>query len=246
MNRLKIVYTISFNGLWHIGSGKSFGFINRSILRDSQDNPFIPGSALKGVTRNICETLATSYEFLVADPHSDLGLEGFKPSRNAPLVSRLFGSRYDGDCLFFSDACWNKKEMDYYRSLHISEITRIQMDRASRTAKSGHLFSSEYVHTPDLKLQGRIDAEHEFLVIDKTVDAEKAFPWEYSFLIMSLHMLNRIGGDKSTGKGKVAVTIDTITYQGNIVDQKLAFDIFKLSNLLEEYNSICELLEGGN
>ncbi|MCA9071075.1 MAG: hypothetical protein KDA84_19240 [Planctomycetaceae bacterium] len=127
---LEISFAVVWKTPWHVGSGYRTTNIDRlvrrrrmpaglppaeknsapqSSLKDAEW-PYVPGSQIKGVLRQRVEQLAVSWGGTVQDPHAT-GLENreliaaFGPlHRSQALADRLFGSRYQGDCLFVSDA----------------------------------------------------------------------------------------------------------------------------------------------
>ena len=107
--RLDLMFRIEWEGTWHVGSGSGAVQADRLIRRRGGRGgmPFVPGSQLKGVLRHQAERLAAALGREVVSPHAtgrdqQEGLvRHFRPlNDSALLVDRLFGSRYQGECLF--------------------------------------------------------------------------------------------------------------------------------------------------
>ncbi|RME02812.1 MAG: hypothetical protein D6805_08840 [Planctomycetota bacterium] len=221
MYRLEISYRIVFQTPLHIGSGKGGSLIDRKVLKDRDGRPFLPGSTIKGCCRYAAERLAATLGFEnIADPHQDWPLERLYIAPSPYLIDRLFGSKSQGDRLYFSNATPEEEEIEY------EVITRNMYDRVARTAIAGHLYSTEQV--PPLAFRGRILAIHpkEHLYpayddgLDKIALAREPWPFEYSLLLASLLALERMGGGKSHGLGRLNVDRDqlSIQFQGEKVE----------------------------
>ena len=111
--------------------------------------------------RHQCERLAATLKCPVVPPHALVKpptelIEHFGPlTRSGLLIDRLFGSRYEGGCLFVDDAeAEDAKEKDPKRwDTHAHSRTSI--DRVSGTARDATLFVSEVV-SRGRSLRGRI------------------------------------------------------------------------------------------
>jgi len=174
--------------------------------------PFVPGSQIKGVLRHHCERLAATLGCEVVDPHAtgedqQLALVAhFQPlERSGLIIDRLFGSRYQGDCLFVDDA---RPIGDAATESDCDLRTRVALDRVTGTALEGHLFITE-VARGELPLTGEqvngphlggwIRARHPASVL---TPYDGGFPYEYALLIAALLSLEALGGDKSAGLGR--------------------------------------------
>ncbi|OGP49134.1 MAG: hypothetical protein A2Y79_11045 [Deltaproteobacteria bacterium RBG_13_43_22] len=216
MVNLKIV-PVQF---WHIGSGLGRAYINRLILKDGLNRPYIPGSHLKGILRQRCEDLAETFGFAVSDPHDESNISVFNDSKTTLfLIERLFGSRYEGEKLFFKPAYWSANDLnEWYQRVNIIEQTRTAMDRALGTSKQKHLFSSEYVLGGSL--QTTIIGRHSYLTSERPGE----WPIEYAILIGGLLSLDRMGGDKTHGKGSIKTEIKEILFNDVSIDTERALE----------------------
>lgn len=215
MHSIKIDMTISFLSKWHCGSGEGGILIDRLIHRDSRNSPYVPGSTLKGVIRDSCERLSRTLVIPVApsDPHSfNLRTSGvFEPldEKSSP-VDVLFGNKYQGECMFVSNAIMAAKPaFDAY------DQNRICKSRALGTAKDKQLFATEYslptVYT-GIPLKARINGYHESLLVYETLK-----PLSYCLLVAGILNVSRIGGDKSIGGGHLKIELDHVIIDGQSV-----------------------------
>jgi CRISPR/Cas system CSM-associated protein Csm3 (group 7 of RAMP superfamily) len=211
--RLELV--ISFESKWHSGSGEGSMISDRLIRTDSRQRPYIPGSTLKGVIRESCEKLSRTLNFPEpSDPHQrDLTIQDtFMPLKELESpVDRIFGNNYESGNLFFRDARLSDKPPYNF----LSEQSRICKYRMLGTAKERHLFSTQYA--APLTFRTTIEGYHDNLI--QLLDNHP--PYEYCVLIAGIKTLERIGGDKSTGKGKIEILIDKIKYNGIIQNYDL-------------------------
>lgn len=224
MHHLRIQYQIHWESPWHVGSGAGSVGVDR-LLRTrvakvqvaGQDQsilvrvPYVPGSQIKGVLRHLCERLCvaaqgTAYSPHVIGPEPPLPiLQEFRPAeKSEDLVNRLFGSRYDGECLLVSDAL--PVEVPEAFALVYG---RTAIDRLVGTVRGGHLFFTQVAVKYLSPLQGEIVGRHprEWL----TQDGDN-FPYEYAVLVAALLTLDCLGGDKSAGFGQCRVTISNIAW----------------------------------
>lgn len=208
---LKLKLNISFESRWHTGSGEGNILIDRLVQKDTRGMPYIPGSTLKGVIREACEKLSRTLGFPdPLDPHdTDLKCPGaFKPLNTVPSpVDRLFGSKYEQGGLFFRNAHLTE---DHHH--HFFSQSRVRMNRKLGTGKDHHLFSSEY--SLPMNFNTIIDAHHKDLAIVEEEDP----PYAYCILIAAIRMVDRLGGDKSTGAGHLPrnITIESMIYNNKV------------------------------
>jgi CRISPR/Cas system CSM-associated protein Csm3 (group 7 of RAMP superfamily) len=209
--RLDIAFTITWEAGWHVGSGQGTVAVDRLVRRRAcgprgKRVPFVPGSQIKGVLRHNCERIAALLGAEVVSPHvvdgpADDLLQNFRPlSQSNLLIDRLFGSRYQGDCLFVEDAI-PATPVEQPLQIH----SRTSIDRVSGTARENTLFVSEVAPARGPNLTSRVQARHPVGALTQFDD--DTFPYEYSLLLAGLLTLEMLGGDKSAGLGKCRVTI---------------------------------------
>jgi len=224
-DRLLIAYDLTFATPFHFGTGIREGLIDRTVIRDDGGYLYVPGSTLKGVLRERCEQLACFYEGASArgrSPHiPEVALLGLG-NNNPPMVTRIFGSQNRPGQLFFDDAQQdNLQTAEYdsqnprergghgkYKTLQVDVSTQVRMDRPTRTAVPGALYTSEY-GTNDLVFKGIIQGWLECTPIktDQPDTQEMVPTYSLLLLLAGLHMVEQLGGNKSSGKGRCACHI---------------------------------------
>lgn len=223
-DRILIDYTLAFKTPFHFGTGIREGLIDRTVVKDGAGYLYIPGSTFKGVVRERCEQLARLFEELdedmrgrIADPHEEkiALLNGF--SRVTTMVTRIFGSHIQPGHLFFDDARQDEDaineydgiedhEKGRYRNLQLDHYTQVRINRLTRTAVPGALYTSEF-GLKDLQFHGSISGWLQCTPIDGQPENPT-----YSLLLLltGLHMVDRLGGNKSTGKGQCECKITRV------------------------------------
>ncbi len=219
--RLNLCYHIIWQGRWHVGSGYQSAVADRLLRRLPNNAPFVPGSQIKGVLRHQCERLALALDLKVINPHAGIEedeqnlIKHFTPLKKSDLmVDRLFGSRYQGECLFVTNAV----PMSSAEKSMTSVQARTAIDRVTGTVMEQHLFTTELTEG-DVNLRGKIRARHPAGVLTQDEDG---FPWEYALLIATLLSLDALGGDKSLGLGRCEVQIEPESLYWN--DQRISLD----------------------
>ena len=224
--RLDIGYRIAWNGRWHVGSGYGSAAVDRLQQRlGGAGAPFVPGSQVKGVLRHQCERLALALGLEAVDPHAgpedgDRSLvEHFRPlAKSKLLIDRLFGSRYQGECVFMTNAVPSKAEKGTP-----AVAARTAIDRVTGTVMERHLFATELVEA-DVELQGAIRARHPGGVLTQE---DEGLPYEYALLVAGLLSLDTLGGDKSTGLGRCEVRIESLRWNGENMSPEAALTSFE-------------------
>lgn len=210
--RLDVEFTITWEAGWHVGSGQGSARVDRLLRRRACGPrgvrvPFVPGSQIKGVLRHQCERLLALLGGNVVSPHvvgrepDSALLDAFRPlAQSALVIDRLFGSRFQGDCLFVKDAVPNEEDRQSTLRLH----SRTSIDRVSGTARDRTLFVTEVAQAGGPELHSHVRARHPVGALTQDGDG---FPFEYSLLLTGLLSLDALGGDKGTGLGKCRITI---------------------------------------
>lgn len=221
-HNIKIALDLHFISKWHAGSGESSLSINRRIQRDARGWPFIPGSTLKGMVRENCEKLSRTLNFPEpADPHQiDLTIQDsfYALDKLESPVDRIFGNKYQSGNLFFRDACRDARLDTLPPHYFVRNQSRTSVYRVLGTAREHHLFSSEYV--VPMTLSTMIEGYHRKMTYLNEGDT----PYEYCLLIAGIMSLERLGGDKSTGSGKVRIQINSIEYNGISLNKESVFE----------------------
>jgi CRISPR/Cas system CSM-associated protein Csm3 (group 7 of RAMP superfamily) len=212
MHRLDLDISIAWEGTWHVGSGFAMAQADRLIQRRGgrHGSPLVPGSQLKGVLRHHVERLVASLGFQVVAPHaidSDQEIElvqHFRPLPSSRLVvDRLFGTRYQGECLYIDDALPPPGTTMRRRDHRL--VARTAMDRVTGTVREKRLFVTEVAEGFDLILHSRIRGRHP---LDALTTVENgSFPLEYALMLAALLSIDALGGDKGVGQGRCRMEI---------------------------------------
>lgn len=223
-DRIEIKYTLTFESLFHCGTGLRNGLIDRTVMRDGEGYLYVPGTTFKGNLRQHCEQVARLFSDEVYDnPHSTTpkNLWGTGKPRET-LITRLFGSQNLPGKLFFDDA--RQKDLSQYDShageqeerkgrykhLQINEYTQVRLDRPTRTAVPGALYTSEF-GARDMTFEGVIQGWLKCRPIESAQPSQAQPPivptYSLVLLLAGLHMIHSLGGNKSSGKGKCRCTI---------------------------------------
>ena len=211
--KIAINYQLQFASPFHIGTGLRRGLIHRSIARDANGFLYIPGSMLKGVLRDLATDIAQMLGIAVSHPHSaNAGIEEF--SQRGDITTCIFGSRYRPGTLFFDDARLCEEDVRFfqppqapqndaqrYLSRQTAVRTQVSMSRRTGTARQNALFSSEY-GVPDLRFEATIHG-----ILSGLPFIDKPETYSLVLLIAALCSLEKIGGNKSVGAGRVSCSI---------------------------------------
>lgn len=220
-DRIHIAYDLTFASPFHCGTGIRVGLIDRTIVRDSEGYLYVPGSTFKGVLRERCEQLARLYEELdenmrelIASPHDEaIVLQGL--GQTITMITRIFGSHNHPGRLFFDDARQPEENQQQDESddtdlasghsdLQTQLYTQVRIDRPTRTAVKGALYTSEF-GIRNLTFKGNITG----WLACRTIGSSKDDGPTYSLLLLlaGLQMIDRLGGNKSVGKGRCTCKI---------------------------------------
>ena len=213
--RLDLSYRIAWQGRWHVGSGYQSAAADRHQRRWGGDGqPFVPGSQIKGVLRHQCERLAAALDIVTVDPHAGTEarerrlIRHFQPlAKSSLLIDRLFGTRYQGECLFVANAV----PVDSDRCSATAMEARTTIDRVTGTVMERHLFTTELVDG-EIHLRGQIRARH---TADVLTQDDDDFPYEYALLVAGVLSLDTLGGDKSVGLGRCKMSIERESVRWN-------------------------------
>ncbi len=212
-HHIKIDFELQFASKWHAGNGEGNLMCDRLIRRNSRNFPYIPASTLKGVIRQNCEMISRTIGFPEShDPNSDM-----MPAKRSP-VDMIFGNRFQESGLFFKNAA-SLSDTQYQDSIVIARTCRY---RILGTTRDKHLFSSEYAE-PSL-FSTSVEGYHRDLKVLEKTDP----PFSYVLLLAGISMLERLGGDKSTGCGQFEyVHFNSVLYN-NVQMKDSMEDLFVL------------------
>lgn len=175
---------------------------------DVQGEPYVPGSSLKGAIRSTCETVIRTF----VDGYRESGVLCYDDApeekttcgkENEPLcmMCDTFGNTNRISKVSFDDAFLTDASLQQLRDAAVQHRTGVSISRKTGAAKSGALFSVEFVPR---------GAEFEFKILCTNI-----LPAELKLLLLALELFNRgrfkLGGQKSRGMGSVTFEVRTIT-----------------------------------
>ncbi|HZO72937.1 MAG TPA: RAMP superfamily CRISPR-associated protein [Ktedonobacteraceae bacterium] len=267
-DRIRIEYDLTFESLWHCGTGIREVLIDRTVMRDSEQYLYVPGSTFKGVLREHCEHLARFFASNgepIASPHDAEAALLTIGSTRPDMITRIFGSQTSPGQLFFDDARHqeqsslaqhNPEKDDYrgkgtYRGIQVMPYTQVRMNRPTRTAVPGALYTSEF-GASELVFKGVIQGwlTCNAILADAHAVFEQAeqngFMPTYSFLLLlaGLRLIERLGGNKSTGKGKCLCKITRVELNGTECGEKTWLAWLEQIDVLDKYNHHNQSSEG--
>jgi CRISPR/Cas system CSM-associated protein Csm3 (group 7 of RAMP superfamily) len=262
IDRVQINYTLEFQTPFHFGTGMRGGLIDRIVIRDNAEYLYVPGSTIKGVVREKCEQLARLYEMdtqiqtaLVLPHDANNALQDLGSRRT--LITRLFGSQIRPGRLCFEDARLSATDKEAYDSatsdervskggykhLQVDISTQVRLDRPTRTAVEGALYTSEF-GTRGMKFDGSIVGSLECIPVSPEFDdfftPEPIPTYSLLLLLAGLHLLERLGGNKSAGKGQCYCKITKIILKGKEVEKDIWQDWMEHLGVLAFYTLIQE------
>jgi CRISPR/Cas system CMR subunit Cmr4 (Cas7 group RAMP superfamily) len=250
---IHISYEITFATPFHCGTGLRVGLIDRTIVRDQNGYLYVPGSTIKGVVREHCELLARLYEDnldeardLIASPH-DEKVALWAITHPPTMITRIFGAQHSPGLLFFDDAHQREEDKEQYdsreedgkgkyKSLQTDLYTQVRLDRITRTATQGALYTSEF-GVKDIAFKGSISGWLNCLEIEDLPNDGPTY--SLLLLIAGLRMVERLGGNKSTGKGKCSCEVREVKINGsdqNWPDWLKHLEHLSLYSLVNELN----------
>jgi CRISPR/Cas system CMR subunit Cmr4 (Cas7 group RAMP superfamily) len=222
-DQIKLTYDLAFETLFHCGTGIRTGLVDRTVTRDSKQHLYIPGSTFKGTLRERCEQLARFYKIGgIETPHNAEAALGGLGTGKPTLITRIFGSQTTAGRLFFDDARQDEASLKQYgisgqpgayKGLQVDLYTQVRISRPTHTAVQGALYTSEF-GTKDITFRGVIQGWLEDSVVPALAHTAPAPTYSLLLLLAGLKLLDRLGGNKSTGKGKCACQITSLEVEG--------------------------------
>lgn len=203
----------------HIGGSQTaleVGAVDNAIIKTNKDEPYIPGSSLKGKLRNMLARAAGSENVA-----HDIKLE--HSSSDIKYIAKLFGTPEDNkqnsgaEALLKIQDCFivNKAELEIKMENSIQRLTGEANPRPLERVTSGNVFSLNMI----------LDVYDESLVASYLNELA---------LAIKLLELDHLGGGGSRGNGKVKFQIDEIKYY-KLAGLSLAPDNEKYNDLFSEF-----------
>lgn len=236
-DRIHLTYDLAFQAPFHCGTGLRAGLLDRTIVRDHNGKLYVPGSTIKGNVREQCELLARLYEELdeerkmIASPH-DEKIALLALGRPRTMITRIFGSHNTPGLLNFNDARQEESperrerkqslspqereeelQRDKLSDIQTEVYTQARLDRLTRTAVEGALYTSEFGGKGNL-FKGSITGWLECLEVE-----EGGATYSLLLLLAGLHMVERLGANKSVGRGRCTCTVTGLRVNGQVYEQ---------------------------
>lgn len=232
-----IDYSLEFLSPFHCGVGEGRGFSDRLIRRDSEGLLMVPGSTIKGLIRENCESLARLFGIGVEGPHLPQDKDGRKKYikrlfSGYDIIYAIFGSPWKPGTVFFDDMVLDDEWKAYFtdgkseeHNLRLlrwqsEERSRVNINRSTGTAAEGALFTSEYGKR-GLSFKGKIYGSYSY-------PSEEADTFDYPLslllLLAGLKMIDSVGAERSAGCGRCCVSIEHLQLNGETKDPAEAFE----------------------
>lgn len=187
----------------HIGSGKpelELGEVDMPIIKDANEQPYIPGSSLKGKTRAEAERLLRKEGIFVCTPPDVKSMCGTIKSNpdDFCLCCKIFGTAAAGGGTSVASKTRFRDSYPINKVETLLERTGIAIDRETGTVSRGALYSIEAVPAGTV---------FSFEVVTENLKDE-----ELKLLIAALKSVEHsaLGGSSSRGFGKVKINIETV------------------------------------
>jgi CRISPR/Cas system CSM-associated protein Csm3 (group 7 of RAMP superfamily) len=239
---VQIDYELQFAAPFHFGTGIATGWLDRTVTRDADGALYVPASTFKGVVREHCEHLCRFYlpGAQIASPHNasaTLAQFGKAP----PIINRIFGSPLYPGGLRFNDAQQDRDFLNRYQKMQTSVLTQVRIDRLTRTAVPEALYTSEF-GTPYLLFKGSIKGPLDCMPVEElavTVQSEEPYTLTPNcsllILLAGLLMAERLGGNKSTGKGQCRCIITHLSLDRHTCPEQHWRSWIERMEILENY-----------
>lgn len=239
-DRIQITYRLVFDASFHLGTGISAGLLDRTVIRDAEGYLYVPASTFKGVLREHCEQLCRFYlpQQAIASPHdAKAALANFGGALTP--IHRIFGSPLFPGKLCFDDAKQTNEEIAIYnsndsgedrynkgkyKSIQTSALTQVRIDRVTGTAASGALYTSEFGRR-GLFFEGKINgwlecipAEALAAQVPSLARSSEMPTYSLLLLLAGLQLIEQLGANKSTGKGRCICEITELLLNKQKID----------------------------
>lgn len=222
-----LTVTIEFETGFSIRSGYGLaGILDGVILRDPDGLPYIPGTTLKGIIRQACVEISQIKAYPVyADVVSELKeirSQNKDPNdcQNHSKVTRIFGTPFCPPLFEFTSAFL---EIDDPEESAILKMTAAWNESHNSicletgTAFKDHLFTNE-IAAGNRHSETYSNYRFRFEIIPRQNSIPDDLNDLISFLICGIRFADRLGANKSRGKGVVEMSVPT-TYNGKSCEE---------------------------
>ena len=184
---------------WHIGTGAGIpGSVDKKMMRDSDDFPFIPAKTINGIWRDATEIITQGLDDGKADDWSNFAeaIFGNQPAvLGADPTITPFASALEIQPAYYPQTLRNKinslpTQSD--KQKYLTALTFIKpgvaIDRDSGSARPDFLRFEEMGRVGSI-----LEAEGEFVGDNETA---------WALLVVSAHFIERVGGKRRRGAGR--------------------------------------------
>lgn len=219
-----LVVTIWFGTGFSIRSGYGLaGILDGVILRDPDGLPYIPGTTLKGIIRQACVEISHIKDYPVyADVVSELKEirsqnKDLNDCQNHSKVTRIFGTPFCPPLFEFTSAFLeldDPKESEILKMAAAWNESHNSICLETGTALKKHLFTYEIAAG---NRHSEIHSNYHFRF--EIIPRQNLIPDDLiSLLICGIRFADRLGANKSRGKGVVEMSI-SVTYSGKSCEE---------------------------
>jgi len=197
---------IEFQADWHIGSGAGIpGSVDRQVLRDGDELPFIPAKTLTGILRDAAEFVVAQLD-RYRDPKAKGSWSGIARELFGGQQEKYGGQEFEEprEALLsirpgrlprpLAEVLRRKEKRRLLDSLFFIQ-PGVCIDRHSGRAKDDHLFFTEEVRAGC------------FFFAEITAPRELTAP-ETALLLAAVASVRRLGGKRRRGGGRCAMTLE--------------------------------------
>lgn len=231
-------------GPLHVGAGHARGLIDRAVVRDGRGQVYIPGSSLKGRTREACERPARHYGLTVCEPPYAAGMCGTRGSQC--IVCRIFGTpggHPDATFgLYWDNAHLTEQWGEAGAKLGLSYgRTQVSMSQRRGVGREGLLFTDEFA-AEGLSFQTRISGHLNLTA----VLGEPGRYYELVLLLGGLALVETLGGSTSRGAGRCAIELPS---EISVTSSEYGTELLSLNETIESLSLLDlyddQIAEGG-
>jgi CRISPR/Cas system CMR subunit Cmr4 (Cas7 group RAMP superfamily) len=138
-------------------------------------------------------------------------------------------------------------ETDRYKEMQVGVYTQVRIDRPTHTAVPGALYISEY-GTRDTVFSGTIQGWLSCIPVDdprvslEHIPHTRLAPTYSSLLLLAgLQLIERLGGNKSTGKGQCECKIGKVVMREEVCPETVWKSWLGQLNVLDRYQEAQEV-----
>ena len=187
---------ILFVSDFSVGAGYRIpGILDNTVVKDSNNMPYIPGTTIKGVIRRSCEEIAFMLDLTLPDPS--------RPGEHERSeIARIFGTEYMPAGFIFSSAYpVNAFGFESFHRHFTHRESKNMIDPRTGTAAEDHFF---YPESATRELKFRFEITKNF-IHETSIEEE-----DISFLLAGIRFTDRIGAKKTRGRGRCSFIIDNM------------------------------------